>query len=363
MPHICIRWFTVSSLVSVYDLTPHMHQATALNQWWRIVKWTRKNKLQLNLNQNTTLFIQRKVFYNVVCKMAAILFRPQYYKPSDAVQRTLWDDRDLNEERLDAKCGHICDGDNTIGAITPPSEFRTQWSVLSPSSHPSLYSTLRPTPMKMYGNKCAVLLAMTCVVFNTLRPEQTGLPRLTLRSLYSCPRTGIVDPTTEMAMSSFWRNFRSNPSEVHSDHWQFNMLQGEYGLNVLLLCWQWYISSHWLIYSTSLSPFFLPSDFPCINSRNAPISSEIANTALCPVAADSPAPSAVARAGTSAGTMIIKNLGLYSLSGKTSYRQTSWSLEAARLDVIMVPPLWNLTDISAALLPRCLSNFRAIGKV
>ena len=28
--------------------------------------------------------------------------------------------------------------------------------------------------------------------------------------------------------------------------------------------------------------------------------------------------------------------GLYSLSGKTSYRQISWSLEAARSDVIMI---------------------------
>ena len=33
-------------------------------------------------------------------------------------------------------------------------------------------------------------------------------------------------------------------------------------------------------------------------------------------------------------------LGLYSLSGKTSYRQISWSLEAARLDVAMVVSLW-----------------------
>ena len=55
--------------------------------------------------------------------------------------------------------------------------------------------------------------------------------------------------------------------------------------------------------------------------------------------------------------------GLYSLSGKTSYRQISWSLEAARLGVIMIVSLWNLTGISAALLPRCLLNFRAIGKV
>ena len=55
--------------------------------------------------------------------------------------------------------------------------------------------------------------------------------------------------------------------------------------------------------------------------------------------------------------------GLYSLSGKASYRQISWRLEAARLDVILILSLWNLTGISAAVLPRCLSNFRAIGKV
>ena len=45
--------------------------------------------------------------------------------------------------------------------------------------------------------------------------------------------------------------------------------------------------------------------------------------------------------------------GLYSLSGKTSYRQISWSLKAARLDVEMVVSLSNLTGNSAA----------AIGKV
>ena len=31
----------------------------------------------------------------------------------------------------------------------------------------------------------------------------------------------------------------------------------------------------------------------------------------------------------------------YSLSGKTSYRQISWSLEAVRLGVIMIVSLWN----------------------
>ena len=52
--------------------------------------------------------------------------------------------------------------------------------------------------------------------------------------------------------------------------------------------------------------------------------------------------------------------GLYSLSGKTSYRKISWSLEAARFGFKLFQLLWNLAGTSAALLPRCLSNFRAI---
>ena len=55
--------------------------------------------------------------------------------------------------------------------------------------------------------------------------------------------------------------------------------------------------------------------------------------------------------------------GLYSLSRRTSYPKISWSLEAARLDVIMMVSLWNLTGTSAAALPRCLPIFREIGKV
>ena len=54
------------------------------------------------------------------------------------------------------------------------------------------------------------------------------------------------------------------------------------------------------------------------------------------------------------------DLGLYSLSGKTSHRKISWSLEAARFGFKLVQSLWNLAGTSAALLPRCLSNFRAI---
>ena len=52
--------------------------------------------------------------------------------------------------------------------------------------------------------------------------------------------------------------------------------------------------------------------------------------------------------------------GLYSLSGKTSYRKILGSLEAARFGFKLFQSLWNLAGISAALLPRCLSNFRAM---
>ena len=59
-------------------------------------------------------------------------------------------------------------------------------------------------------------------------------------------------------------------------------------------------------------------------------------------------------------TWMLPLQGLYSLSGKTSYRKISWSLEAARFGFGLFQLLWNLTGISAAALPRCLSNFRAI---
>ena len=54
---------------------------------------------------------------------------------------------------------------------------------------------------------------------------------------------------------------------------------------------------------------------------------------------------------------------MYSLSGKTSYCQVSWSLEAVRFDVILIVSFWNLTGISVALLPMCSSNIRPFEKV
>ena len=53
-------------------------------------------------------------------------------------------------------------------------------------------------------------------------------------------------------------------------------------------------------------------------------------------------------------------LSLYSLSRRTSYHKISWSLEAAIFGYLLFRWLCNLTGTSAAPLPRCLLNCRAI---
>ena len=52
--------------------------------------------------------------------------------------------------------------------------------------------------------------------------------------------------------------------------------------------------------------------------------------------------------------------GPVSISDKTSYHKISWNLEAARFVLRIVRSLWNLTGTSAAVLPRRLSNCKAI---
>ena len=51
--------------------------------------------------------------------------------------------------------------------------------------------------------------------------------------------------------------------------------------------------------------------------------------------------------------------GIYSLSGRTSYRKISWSLEAVRFGFRLFQSLWNLPGTTVAALQRCLSNCRA----
>ena len=56
-------------------------------------------------------------------------------------------------------------------------------------------------------------------------------------------------------------------------------------------------------------------------------------------------------------------LRLYSLRWRTSHRTISWNLDTVRLNLMIIVSLCNRTGVSATLLPRCLSNCRAIAKV
>ena len=50
---------------------------------------------------------------------------------------------------------------------------------------------------------------------------------------------------------------------------------------------------------------------------------------------------------------------LYSPSSKTSYRQIAWSLEAARLDVIMIVSLWNFSNVAAEVPVKFQSDWES----
>ena len=49
-----------------------------LNQYWVIVNWPLRNKLQWNFNHHTKLFIYKNASENIVCEIAAILSRVRW---------------------------------------------------------------------------------------------------------------------------------------------------------------------------------------------------------------------------------------------------------------------------------------------
>ena len=65
--HICVSKLTLIGSDNAWSVPTHY-----LNQWWNIANWTRRNKLQWNLNPNAYIFIHENAFENVVCKMAGI---------------------------------------------------------------------------------------------------------------------------------------------------------------------------------------------------------------------------------------------------------------------------------------------------
>ena len=61
-----------------------------LNQCWNLINWTGGNKLHWNLNRNLYIFIPENTLENVVWKIAAILYQPQFVKLSMQLIVNLW---------------------------------------------------------------------------------------------------------------------------------------------------------------------------------------------------------------------------------------------------------------------------------
>ena len=68
--HHWLRWWLVACYVPSHYL----------NQWYSIVNWTFRNKVQWDLYWNLYIVIEENAFENVVCEMATILSRPQCVK-------------------------------------------------------------------------------------------------------------------------------------------------------------------------------------------------------------------------------------------------------------------------------------------
>ena len=63
------QWLVACSMLNHY-----------LNQCWPIVILTLKNTFLSNLNQNSTIFVKENAFQNGICKLTAILLKPQCVK-------------------------------------------------------------------------------------------------------------------------------------------------------------------------------------------------------------------------------------------------------------------------------------------
>ena len=72
-----MRQWIGSELVQIW-LVDYSAPSHHLKQYWLIVNWTLRNKLQWNFNQNIKLFVHENASENIVCEMAAILSRGHF---------------------------------------------------------------------------------------------------------------------------------------------------------------------------------------------------------------------------------------------------------------------------------------------
>ena len=75
-PNSTCKWLVGSTFVCwISTVSAPSHY---VNQYWNIVDWTPRNKLQWNFDKNLYIFIQENAFENVVCKNCGHLVLASY---------------------------------------------------------------------------------------------------------------------------------------------------------------------------------------------------------------------------------------------------------------------------------------------
>ena len=78
MTHICV--IVINIIGSDNGFVAWTGSSHYLNQWWNIVHWNLRNKIQWNFNRNSNIFIEENTFDHIVCERSAIFSRPQCVK-------------------------------------------------------------------------------------------------------------------------------------------------------------------------------------------------------------------------------------------------------------------------------------------
>ena len=77
-------WSTLVQVMAWHLLVPSHY----LNQCWIIHNWTPRNKFRWSFNESKIILNQENASKNVVCKMKAILFKPQCVNDWDTTHAT-----------------------------------------------------------------------------------------------------------------------------------------------------------------------------------------------------------------------------------------------------------------------------------
>ena len=87
-----IRLLTWVIISSDNSLPPVRRQAITyyFYQYWLIVSWTLRNKLQWNSNQNTKPFVHENAFEDVICEMGVVCPRGDKLTVNDNGVFTIW---------------------------------------------------------------------------------------------------------------------------------------------------------------------------------------------------------------------------------------------------------------------------------